>query len=86
MFSGIQHIGGGKAERVHGAIRHFYRTDERRVNGRFDDTGLLRIDGFSANACRFTGANKGGLKCKIIFRQRNKQTIRRFDAMAGDPF
>lgn len=64
MFSGIQHIGGGKAERVHGAIRHFYRTDERRVNGRFDDASLLRIDGFSANACRFTGANKGGLKRK----------------------
>ncbi len=49
MFSGIQ-LAAVRRKGVRGAIRRFYRTDERRVSGRFDDASLLRIDGFSANA------------------------------------
>ena len=32
MLPGVQHVGGGQAERIDGAVRDFHRADKRRVN------------------------------------------------------
>ncbi len=65
MFSGIQHNGGGKAKgpRCHPGL---YRTDERRVNGRFDDANCCgsMASARMPSSRRFTGANKGGLNAR----------------------
>ncbi len=82
MFSGIQHIGGGKAEKGHGAIRHF-TTDERGLTEGSMMLALLRITMASARMPAASQARIKMTQTQIIFRQRNKQTIRRFDAMAN---
>jgi hypothetical protein len=83
MFAGIEHIGGGEAERIDGAVRDLHRAKQRRVDG-----GL--------NAQRLGGRQRLGsipacwqavikvLICRIVFRQGNKQAAGGFNAVAGD--
>ncbi|MNI91045.1 hypothetical protein D3C73_1486580 [compost metagenome] len=46
----------------------------------------MRVDRFCTNARIFAGTNKGGLEGEFIFRQCDKQTVRRLYAVAGDTF
>jgi hypothetical protein len=32
MLAGVEHIGGGQAERIDGAVRDLHRAEQRRVN------------------------------------------------------
>jgi hypothetical protein len=33
MFAGVEHIGGGEAKRIDGAVRDLHRAKQRRVDG-----------------------------------------------------
>ena len=80
----IQHIGGGQAERIHGAVRHFHRPQQRRVYRRFKTQCLLRGHHLSINTCCAAGFNKRGLVCHLIFRQCDKQAVGFLDTVAGN--
>ena len=80
----IQHIGGGQAERIHGTVRHFHRTQQRRVYRRLKTQRLLRGHHLSINTCCAAGFNKRGLVCHIIFRQCDKQAVGFLDTVAGN--
>ena len=84
MLAGVQHIGGGQAEGVNGAVRHFHRADKRRVNRRFQPPRQRRVHGLSLNARRSAGGNKGVLKGEVIFGKSNKEAVGRLNAVAGD--
>ena len=84
MFPGIQHIGGGQAERIDGAIRDFHCANKRRVDRRFQLPCPRRIHGLRLNTCCVTGGDKGFLKGEVIFGKGDKEAIGRFNAVAGD--
>jgi hypothetical protein len=52
MLAGIQHIGGGQAEGINGAVRDFHCADKRRVNRRFQPPRQRRVHGLSLNTRR----------------------------------
>lgn len=84
MFTGVQHVRGGQAERVNRTVRDLHRTDKGRVDRRFQTTREFGVDDVSLNPCCAAGGHKGWLKCEIVFGKRNEQTVGRFNAVAGN--
>ena len=80
----IQHIGGGQAERIHSAVRHFHRPQQRRVYRRLKMQHLLRGHHLSLNARRAAGLSKRSLIRHLIFRQCDKQAVGFLDTVAGN--
>ena len=84
VFAGVEHIGGGQAERINGAIRHANRADQRGIDRRFNTPSQRRINRFGQNARAGAGIDKGLLIAEVIVRQSDKQAAGGFNAVAGD--
>ena len=84
MLTGVQHVGGGQAERIDGTVRDFHRADKRRVDRRFQPPRQRRIHGLRLNARGSAGGNKGVLKGEVIFGKGNKEAVGRLNAVACD--
>lgn len=86
VFFGIQYVCCGQTKWINGVIRNFYRVNQCRVNGRFDNARLLRVYSFCVDFCFFVGANKSGLEGEVIFRQGDKQVVGWFNVVTCNAF
>ena len=84
MFAGIEHIRRGEAERIDGAVGNLYRAEQRRVNRGLNTQRFGGRQRLGFDTCLLTGADKGVLVRRVIFRQGNKQAAGGLYAVAGD--
>ena len=84
MFAGIEHICGGEAERIDGAVGDLHRAEQHRVNRRLNAQRLGGRQRLGLNTRLLAGGDKGVLIRRIVFRQGNKQAAGGLNAVPGD--
>ena len=85
VLLGIQHVGGGEAERIDRAVRHMDGADHRRVGVGLEQQCFAGIELAGVDTGQGAGIHKGALEIDIIFRQGEEEAARVLDAVAGNP-
>ena len=78
----VDNVGESEAERIDRAIRHFHRSDNRRIDRRLHALSQLRIDDFGVDASLLARLNKRCLICQVVFRQGDEQAVVLLHAVA----